>query len=701
MRHSRPAALVTAASLAGYLLLATGAAGARTWDVPLVAPTIQAGIDSAAVGDTVLVACGTYLEHDIVMKGGVTLRGASGDPACVVIDAQQLGRVIDCNLVSQRANIEGLTLTGGRTPDGWLEALGGGIRCQSSSLRVADCVITGNQARIGGGLGIEKSSIEIVDCALSGNQATHYNWAAGGAVWCRESSGTFARCSVTGNSAFSTPVASPGDGGGFFCNKTQIVVTDCTFDGNATGAGAGAVYSLNYDAMALRRCVFVDNSANWGGAMYFEFDSRATADSCTFRDNAALSGGALLIDSSSTPIFQDCLFAGNRATAGAGGAIQAWVSTPTLRRCRFEANSSTSDGGALFGGGAAPFVEECVFLDNTAAVRGGAVHFQGAGATLSRCTLVRNAAPAGSALSLVSGSSVALTRGIVAFAPQGAPVAADGSSFVTLSCTDVYGNVDGDWVGPLAGQLGSAGNIAADPCFCSLATGDLRLSGDSWCLAGLHPEACGQSMGALGVGCPPSDCAGAVPALVAAFDARPAGGAVTVRLRLGEGAGAPALRLVARAAGTEWEIPLAADGDLLVGTDARGYGLLAGGGAAEVAYVLLLWRDGDWAEAARQAVAAADVPGLAGLELSASPNPFNPATTIRFALPRAGSASLTIYTASGRKVVELWRGELLAGAHEARWDGRDADGRAAASGTYFCRLESVAGQRTERMALIR
>jgi hypothetical protein len=83
------------------------------------------------------------------------------------------------------------------------------------------------------------------------------------------------------------------------------------------------------------------------------------------------------------------------------------------------------------------------------------------------------------------------------------------------------------------------------------------------------------------------------------------------------------------------------------------------------------------------------------------PNPFNPRATIRFDLPAAGQAQLSIYDLAGRLVRVLVEWEIPAGSHEAVWDGRDTTGRSSPSGNYLARL--VAGGKVEgvRLSLVR
>ncbi|MCL4707193.1 right-handed parallel beta-helix repeat-containing protein [bacterium] len=65
------------------------------------------------------------------------------------------------------------------------------------------------------------------------------------------------------------------------------------------------------------------------------------------------------------------------------------------------------------------------------------------------------------------------------------------------------------------------------------------------------------------------------------------------------------------------------------------------------------------------------------------PNPFNPTTTISFALPEAGTVSLSIYNMSGQLVKQLVAREMSAGRHNVVWDATDARGARVASGVYL------------------
>lgn len=93
----------------------------------------------------------------------------------------------------------------------------------------------------------------------------------------------------------------------------------------------------------------------------------------------------------------------------------------------------------------------------------------------------------------------------------------------------------------------------------------------------------------------------------------------------------------------------------------------------------------------------------AGVTLAQNhPNPFNPTTTISYALARRGRVSLAIYDARGRHVRTLVDDVVsAAGAHDALWDGSDNNGVTVASGVYFYRLRVDGRSLTKRMVLLK
>jgi glucose/arabinose dehydrogenase len=83
------------------------------------------------------------------------------------------------------------------------------------------------------------------------------------------------------------------------------------------------------------------------------------------------------------------------------------------------------------------------------------------------------------------------------------------------------------------------------------------------------------------------------------------------------------------------------------------------------------------------------------------PNPFNPSTVIHFESSQDARTRLSIHDVGGRLVRVLVDETLAAGSHRRRWDGRDAAGRAVASGVYVARIESNGETASRRLVLIR
>jgi hypothetical protein len=83
------------------------------------------------------------------------------------------------------------------------------------------------------------------------------------------------------------------------------------------------------------------------------------------------------------------------------------------------------------------------------------------------------------------------------------------------------------------------------------------------------------------------------------------------------------------------------------------------------------------------------------------PNPFNPRTTITFALPAAADVQLKVYGVNGRLVRTLVDETREAGHHEVVWRGVDDAGRRVATGTYFYVIDAGDEHQVRKMTLVK
>ena len=83
------------------------------------------------------------------------------------------------------------------------------------------------------------------------------------------------------------------------------------------------------------------------------------------------------------------------------------------------------------------------------------------------------------------------------------------------------------------------------------------------------------------------------------------------------------------------------------------------------------------------------------------PNPFNPSTTIPYALTERGPTTLTILNMRGQLVRELVQENQARGQHQVAWNGRDQRGLPVDAGVYLCRLEAGAQTAIQKLLLVK
>jgi nitrous oxidase accessory protein NosD len=209
-------------------------ANAETIHVPAEQPTIQAGIDAAQNGDTVLVADGTYTgdgNRNLDFGGKlITVRSLNGPDNCI-IDCQGSGRGFFFNSGETAGSVvDGFTIQNGDPAwNGPGSYRGGGIYCYNSAPTITACTIRWNHAdQDGGGIYCDwAAAATISNCTITGNFAVLY----GGGVCCyNDSNVSMANCTISENQAIA--------GSGMASFASSPTMTNCSITGNeSTGGG--------------------------------------------------------------------------------------------------------------------------------------------------------------------------------------------------------------------------------------------------------------------------------------------------------------------------------------------------------------------------------------------------------------------------------------------------------------------------------
>ncbi len=315
------------------------------------------------------------------------------------------------------------------------------------------------------------AATEIVGLSFENGLAGH-----GGGMRCSGgASPRIRKCIFERNAAYQE--AGEGLGGGLYIGAgSSLLIEDCSFLMNSARefpfgyrASGGAVHCVSGAVLTVRRSIFYRNVSQGleggpGGAIAAE-QADLTVQDCTFLQNTG--GDGVAISAYGGLVVEDCEFRSNNA--GYGNSAISW---------------SRPDGGGTL------LLRRSVFHDNST-ITGATVSARGAG-EIYRCTLAFNRGRAEDAALFLDGPNA--HHNVVANNNGYGVESYD--QYVLIQCSDVWGNLGGNY-GPNIGDLtGILGNISEDPLFCDGASRNFRLqSFDSPCFS-----ECGL-MGAFGTGC--------------------------------------------------------------------------------------------------------------------------------------------------------------------------------------------------------
>jgi predicted outer membrane repeat protein len=406
--------------ISGFILIFCISLSADILNVPNTYSTIQAGIDAASSGDTVLVEQGTYPEtinfsgKNIVVASLYLTNPDTSIISATIIDGGFSGSVVKFeNGEDSTAVLQGFTITNGYSIGG-----GGGIMCNStSSPTLKNLAITSNIGGVGGGIFCFGSAKpQLYDVIIENNSAIN----SGGGIYCENNaeirlehvtvsenvsnqnggaiylkSGTVANLhnvTIDGNTSVSfgaglycatnstlhlensliTGNESDQDGGGIYVSDSCIVtLIQDTLIGNKGAFGGGLYCDLNSD-LSVSLCSFEDNIAEfWGGGIYL-YETEATIQSSSLHENSAADGGGIFCDINATVNFNDGIISDNHAENWGGGVYCDDANT-IFSGTRIINNTALLGGGIFAGWNESLTLNDVTISGNKATTNGGGI----------------------------------------------------------------------------------------------------------------------------------------------------------------------------------------------------------------------------------------------------------------------------------------------------------------------------------------
>lgn len=696
-------------------------AGATTWYVPSQCPNIQAGIDSAATGDTVVVADGTYTgagNKNIDFLGKGILVTSENGPELTVIDCQGSGlgfyftdgedstsvlrglTIQNGGMVDEAAGIycyaSSPTIEGNTIRGGSVSNEGGGILCTAgSSPIIVGNTITGNLVYTaggrGGGISCSGSSPTITGNTITANRITP--WGPGAGIYCYESSPTIIGNTIEADSTY-------GLGGGISCERSSPWIEGNTIMDCLGGDSGGGIACIDNSSPTIVNNTITGNAGDYAGGIYCR-DSSPIIRGNTVADNEAWSGcvGIVCMNYSSPTITGNTI-TGNQSDYGGGGILCDNYSSPMILDNAITENVSAwaNGGGIECNSHSAPILISNTIAGNVAGGDGGGIYCD-VGCTLT----VTN--------SILWGDG----------ATTGQEVCLSNASVISFAYCDVEGGTLGVYVAPGCSLHIGPGNIDEDPLFVSGWLGDYYLSQiaagqgeESPCVDAANPASLvpvGRTtrtdgypdIWPLDIGYHYPTNRG--PDLVDQPDTATAENQyLTFTLEASD----PDEDSIAFSSP---DLPSGATLDAVTGVF-EWTPTYQQAGLYTVTFIATDYGTPALADTEQTDITVTDVVEVENGDeelmipltryLSQNcPNPFRLVTTIEYGFVAPTHVSLKIYDIRGALVRRLVDEQLAAGHHRASWDGRDSRGHRVGSGIYFCRLEAADFTETRRMVVLR